>query len=129
MNPAPTVSVGAGSAATDPPNPNHPEPSLRTLPFSSIKVYKNGELLGTVRKFRISVCLVDLCLCAPKRIAEAGWSSLILLIPQTCPMFPIATEKELLTPKSRILICWHFYRLRPSLQIKLAQERVSMMAV
>ena len=51
MNPAPTVSVGAGSPTTDPPNPNHPEPSLRTLPFSSIKVYKNGELLGTVRTF------------------------------------------------------------------------------
>ncbi|KAF6221703.1 hypothetical protein HO133_001671 [Letharia lupina] len=47
MNPAPTASVGAGTAATDPPNPNHPEPSLRTLPFSSMKVYKNGELLGT----------------------------------------------------------------------------------
>ena len=60
MNPAPTVSVGAGSAATDPPNPNHPEPSLRTLPFSSIKVYKNGELLGTVRTFQISLLAVDL---------------------------------------------------------------------
>lgn len=32
---------------TDPPNPNHPEPSLRTLPFSNIKFYKNGEALGT----------------------------------------------------------------------------------
>ena len=52
MNPAPTISVGAGTPAADPPNPNHPEPSLRTLPFSSIKVYKNGELLGTVRTFR-----------------------------------------------------------------------------
>ena len=31
----------------DPPNPNHPQISLRTLPFSSIRVYKNGELLGT----------------------------------------------------------------------------------
>jgi len=32
---------------TDPPNPNHPEPSLRTLPFSNLKFYKNGEELGT----------------------------------------------------------------------------------
>ena len=59
MNPAPTVSVGAGTPAADPPNPNHPEPSLRTLPFSSIKVYKNGELLGTVRTFQdfsFSIC-------------------------------------------------------------------------
>lgn len=53
MNPAPTASVGAGTAAADPPNPNHPEPSLRTLPFSSIKIYKNGELVGTVRIFEI----------------------------------------------------------------------------
>lgn len=53
MNPAPTASVGAGTAASDPPNPNHPEPSLRTLPFSSIKVYSNGELLGTVRTFHM----------------------------------------------------------------------------
>lgn len=48
MNPAPTASVGSGTAAADPPNPNHSEPSLRTLPFSSINVYKNGKLLGTV---------------------------------------------------------------------------------
>jgi len=31
---------------TDPPNPNHPEPSLRTLPFSNMRFYKNGEELG-----------------------------------------------------------------------------------
>ena len=60
MNPAPTVSVGAGSPATDPPNPNHPEPSLRTLPFSSITVYKNGELLGTVRTISNSLRVIDL---------------------------------------------------------------------
>lgn len=29
------------------PNPNHPEPSLRTLPHSSIRVYKNGRAIGT----------------------------------------------------------------------------------
>ena len=28
-------------------NPNHAEPPLRTLPHSSIKVYKNGKLAGT----------------------------------------------------------------------------------
>ena len=55
MNPAPTASTGAGTAATDPPNPNHLEPSLRTLPFSSIQIYKNGELLGTVREFQFSL--------------------------------------------------------------------------
>lgn len=75
MNPAPTVSVGTGSAATDPPNPNHPEPSLRTLPFSHIKVYKNGEPLGTVRIFQISLCAVDLGLLYCKRYAKAGWLS------------------------------------------------------
>lgn len=47
MNPAPAVVTASTPASTDPPNPNHPEPSMRTLPFSSIKVYKNGELLGT----------------------------------------------------------------------------------
>ena len=56
MNPSPSVSVSAGSTPSDPPNPNHPEPSLRTLPFSSIKVYKNGELLGTVRTFHTRLC-------------------------------------------------------------------------
>ena len=46
MNPSPVLSTNTATA-TDPPNPNHPQPALRTLPFSSIKVYKNGELLGT----------------------------------------------------------------------------------
>ena len=76
MNPAPT-----GTAAIDPPHPNHPESSLRTLPFSSIKVYKNGELLATVRTFRTSLCVVGLGLYATKRTAESGCSSMILLIP------------------------------------------------
>lgn len=35
------------STATDPPNPNHPSPALRTLPNSYIKIYKNGVLMGT----------------------------------------------------------------------------------
>ncbi|KAL9125194.1 MAG: hypothetical protein Q9217_005565 [Psora testacea] len=45
MNPSPLPA----NAATDidPPSPNNSIPQLRTLPFSSIKVYKNGELLGT----------------------------------------------------------------------------------
>ncbi|KAL8682823.1 MAG: hypothetical protein Q9186_001152 [Xanthomendoza sp. 1 TL-2023] len=51
MNPAPSLSNAAvaakDAAATAPPNPNHPSIALRTLPFSSIKVYKNGMLLGT----------------------------------------------------------------------------------
>ena len=29
------------------PNPNHEDPALRSLPRSSIRVYKNGKLLGT----------------------------------------------------------------------------------
>ncbi|KAL8758018.1 MAG: hypothetical protein Q9199_001802 [Rusavskia elegans] len=51
MNPAPSLSNAAvaakDAAATAPPNPNHPSIALRTLPFSSIKIYKNGKLLGT----------------------------------------------------------------------------------
>ncbi|KAL8993924.1 MAG: hypothetical protein Q9169_005975 [Polycauliona sp. 2 TL-2023] len=51
MNPAPSLSNAAvaakDAAATAPPNPNHPSAALRTLPFSSIKIYKNGKLLGT----------------------------------------------------------------------------------
>lgn len=49
MNPAATPANPSTGASTepDPPNPNHPQVPLRTLPFSSIKVYKNGQLLGT----------------------------------------------------------------------------------
>lgn len=47
MNPSPAIAIATTTAETDPPNPNHPQPSLRTLPFSSIKVYKNGQLIGT----------------------------------------------------------------------------------
>ncbi|KAG8530072.1 uncharacterized protein KY384_005554 [Bacidia gigantensis] len=45
MNPSP-LPVNTTSEV-DPPSPNNPIPQLRTLPFSSIKVYKNGELMGT----------------------------------------------------------------------------------
>ena len=51
MNPVPVLTstsggslVNAGGAAS--PSPNHSSPALRTLPFSSIKVYKNGEYVG-----------------------------------------------------------------------------------
>lgn len=50
MNPspsAPTAATTTNAASTAPPNPNHPSIALRTLPFSSIKVYKNGKHLGT----------------------------------------------------------------------------------
>jgi COMPASS component BRE2 len=48
MNPTPVVSTASPAILqTPPPNPNHPLPALRTLPFSSIKIYKNGELAGT----------------------------------------------------------------------------------
>ncbi|KAK4540981.1 hypothetical protein LTR36_008350 [Oleoguttula mirabilis] len=41
-----------GSAASKdqlktPPNPNHEHPSLRTLPHSALRIYKNGRLIGT----------------------------------------------------------------------------------
>lgn len=44
MNPSPTTS---SSSSTEPPNPVHTVPALRTLPNSYIKVYKNGKLIGT----------------------------------------------------------------------------------
>ncbi|KAL9604373.1 MAG: hypothetical protein Q9219_000561 [cf. Caloplaca sp. 3 TL-2023] len=48
MNPSPSISTAAANtASTAPPNPNHPSTTLRTLPFSSIKVYKNGKMIGT----------------------------------------------------------------------------------
>lgn len=43
MNPA----LSSSSALSESPHPNHPSPSLRTLPNSHIKVYKNGVLMGT----------------------------------------------------------------------------------
>ncbi|KAH7198083.1 uncharacterized protein B0J16DRAFT_33878 [Fusarium flagelliforme] len=42
MNP-----TGLGSGVSEDPGPNHPSPSLRTLPNSCIRVYKNGVLMGT----------------------------------------------------------------------------------
>ena len=51
MNPSPVLSAITSNSntttATPPPSPNHPVPALRTLPFSSIKIYKNGENVGT----------------------------------------------------------------------------------
>ena len=50
MNPSPVLSSSSNNNSTlsnQAPNPNHPLPTLRTLPFSSIRVYKNGELVGT----------------------------------------------------------------------------------
>lgn len=52
MNPSPTASalstsLNTNAASTAPPNPNHPSPTMRTLPFSSIRVYKNGKFIGT----------------------------------------------------------------------------------
>jgi COMPASS component BRE2 len=43
MNPSP-MAPGQNAEA---PSPNHPVPALRTLPNSCIKVYKNGQLMGT----------------------------------------------------------------------------------
>lgn len=46
MNPSPVISNNA-AASTSAPNPNHPLVPLRTLPFSCIKIYKNGRYVGT----------------------------------------------------------------------------------
>ncbi|KAK3390311.1 hypothetical protein B0H63DRAFT_110862 [Podospora didyma] len=46
MNPSPMGTSGS-IGSSEPPNPNHPLPPLRTLPNSHIKVYKNGVLMGT----------------------------------------------------------------------------------
>jgi COMPASS component BRE2 len=48
MNPSPVISSAGGlGGAGQEPSPTHPYPSLRTLPHSSIKIYKNGEYIGT----------------------------------------------------------------------------------
>jgi COMPASS component BRE2 len=48
MNPSPVISsTGGVSTASQDPGPTHPVPALRTLPHSSIKIYKNGKLVGT----------------------------------------------------------------------------------
>lgn len=44
MNPSPVVIM---TSSSDPPNPHHLVPALRTLPKSCIKVYKNGVFMGT----------------------------------------------------------------------------------
>jgi len=55
MNPSPVISSTGGLVGSgQPPGPTHPSPSLRTLPHSSIKVYKNGELIGTAFKDLLS---------------------------------------------------------------------------
>lgn len=50
MNPVPVLTSTSGGSAVNagaaPPSPNHSSPALRTLPLSSIKVYKNGEFVG-----------------------------------------------------------------------------------
>lgn len=43
----PTSGANQREGIKAPPNPNHEYPSLRTLPYSAIRVYKNGKLLGT----------------------------------------------------------------------------------
>ena len=45
MNPAPVIATTTVTT-TEPPNPNHSLVPLRTLPFSCIKVYKNGRYIG-----------------------------------------------------------------------------------
>ncbi|KAI9731103.1 MAG: hypothetical protein M1818_007961 [Claussenomyces sp. TS43310] len=47
MNPSPDLSAAAIGAAAQKPSPTHASPALRTLPHSSIKIYKNGNFMGT----------------------------------------------------------------------------------
>lgn len=48
MNPSPVISSQGGLGGSgQKPGPTHPSPSLRTLPHSNIKIYKNGQLMGT----------------------------------------------------------------------------------
>ena len=44
MNPSP---ANTGSLTSVAPSPSNPVPTLRTLPKSYIKIYKNGQLMGT----------------------------------------------------------------------------------
>ena len=46
MNPSP-VAASTSSSINDAPHPNHAIVALRTLPFSYVKVYKNGRYVGT----------------------------------------------------------------------------------
>ena len=46
MSPVPII-TSTTAATTVAPHPNHPQITLRTLPSSYIKVYKNGRLMGT----------------------------------------------------------------------------------
>lgn len=46
MNPSPVIAT-TSTSTTAAPNPNHALAALRTLPFSCIKVYKNGQYVGT----------------------------------------------------------------------------------
>ncbi|MCJ1474411.1 hypothetical protein MMC13_003069 [Lambiella insularis] len=46
MNPSPVIAASSTST-TAAPNPNHALVALRTLPFSCIKIYKNGQYVGT----------------------------------------------------------------------------------
>ncbi|KAI9841096.1 MAG: hypothetical protein M1837_001000 [Sclerophora amabilis] len=50
MNPSPSVTTaaasGTGGSASQDPNPIHPLVPLRTLPNSSIRIYKNGQPIG-----------------------------------------------------------------------------------
>ncbi|KAM0722278.1 hypothetical protein Q7P37_001719 [Cladosporium fusiforme] len=44
----PSATAGSGKdTIRQPPNPNHEHTPLRTLPYSAIRVYKNGQLIGT----------------------------------------------------------------------------------
>ncbi|KAG9513139.1 Set1C complex protein, partial [Aureobasidium melanogenum] len=42
-----TPAPGAPTSIKSQPGPHHQDPPLRTLPHSSIRVYKNGQLIGT----------------------------------------------------------------------------------
>ena len=47
-HPPATAAIAATGAGSQAPGPNHPAVALRTLPFSMIKVYKNGKEMGVL---------------------------------------------------------------------------------
>ncbi|KAI9661434.1 MAG: hypothetical protein M1829_006265 [Trizodia sp. TS-e1964] len=47
MNPSTAIGATSTASSTVPPSPTHPLIPMRTLPNSSIRIYKNGRFMGT----------------------------------------------------------------------------------
>lgn len=59
-----------GPFARETPNPNHDDPTLRSLPGSSIKVWKNGKRVGTA--FRALMAFLPPCSAPEVSASKAG---------------------------------------------------------